>query len=50
MKIRFIMGRVDHPQTNGKLEKFHDIFEKKAKYFGSIDEFTWYNWEFLKIN
>ena len=31
-------------ETNGKLEKFHDIFEKKVKYFGSIDEFfTWYN-------
>ncbi|MDG7044692.1 MAG: transposase [Nitrososphaerota archaeon] len=44
MKIRFILGRVDHPQTNGKLEKFHDIFEKKVKYFGSIDGFfIWYN-------
>ncbi|MEM4089834.1 MAG: hypothetical protein QXQ46_03650 [Thermoplasmatales archaeon] len=44
MKIRFILGRVDHPQANGKLEKFHDIFEKKVKYFWSIDEFfTWYN-------
>jgi putative transposase len=43
-KIRFIMGRVDHPQTNGKIEKFFDIFEKKVKFFSSIDEFfTWYN-------
>jgi putative transposase len=43
-KIRFITGRVDHPQTNGKIEKFFDIFEKKVKFFPSIDEFmTWYN-------
>jgi putative transposase len=43
-KIRFIMGRVDHPQTNGKIEKFFDIFEEKVKFFPSIDEFfEWYN-------
>jgi len=43
-KIRFITGRVDHPQTNGKIEKFFDIFEKKVKFFPSIEEFmTWYN-------
>ena len=43
-KIRFIMGRVDHPQTNGKIEKFFDIFEKKVRFFNSIDEFmSWYN-------
>jgi putative transposase len=43
-KIMFITGRVDHPQTNGKIEKFFDIFEKKVKFFPSIDEFTsWYN-------
>jgi len=32
-KIRFITGRVDHPQTNGKIEKFFDIFDKKVKFF-----------------
>jgi putative transposase len=43
-KIRFITGRVDHPQTNGKIEKLFDIFEKKVKFFPSIDEFmSWYN-------
>lgn len=43
-KIRFITGRVDHPQTNGKIEKFFDIFEKKIRFFPSIDEFIqWYN-------
>ncbi len=43
-KIRFITGRVDHPQTNGKIEKFFDIFEKKVRFFPSIDGFMkWYN-------
>jgi putative transposase len=43
-KIKFITGRVDHPQTNGKIEKFFDIFEKKVKFFSSIEEFmSWYN-------
>jgi putative transposase len=45
-KITFVMGRVDHPQTNGKLEKFFDIFEKKVKFFSSIDEFfEWHDCE-----
>ncbi|MDG6927819.1 MAG: transposase [Nitrososphaerota archaeon] len=43
-KIAFIVGRVDHPQTNGKVEKFFDIFEKKVKFFNSIDKYmNWYN-------
>ena len=43
-KIRFITGRVDHPQTNGKIEKFFDIFEKKIRFFSTIDGFMqWYN-------
>ena len=43
-KVRFITGRVDHPQSNGKIEKFFDIFEKKVKFFQPIDEFmNWYN-------
>jgi len=43
-KITLIVGRVDHPQTNGKVEKFFDIFEKKVKFFDSVDEFmNWYN-------
>lgn len=43
-KITFIVGRVDHPQTNGKVEKFFDIFEKKVKFFNTVDEFmNWYN-------
>ena len=43
-KITLIVDRVDHPQTNGKVEKFFDIFEKKVKFFDSVDEFmNWYN-------
>jgi putative transposase len=43
-KVRFIMGRAYHPETNGKVEKFFDIFEKKVKFFSSIDEFMdWYD-------
>ena len=43
-KIKFIVGRVNHPQTNGKIEKFFDIFEKKVKFFSSIDDLMeWYN-------
>jgi len=29
-KISLIVGRVDHPQTNGKVEKLFDTFEKKV--------------------
>ena len=43
-KIKFITGRVDHPQTNGKVEKLFDIFEKKVRFFPSVDGFVeWYN-------
>ncbi|MGI0063104.1 MAG: DDE-type integrase/transposase/recombinase [Nitrosopumilaceae archaeon] len=42
--IKHRRSRVHHPQTNGKLEKFFDIFERKVIYFKSIPEFMeWYN-------
>jgi len=43
--VIFIPSRARHPQTNGKLEKFHDILEKEFDdRFETIDEFiTWYN-------
>ncbi|MFP3131545.1 MAG: hypothetical protein RXR51_08235 [Nitrososphaeria archaeon] len=42
--INKIVGKVDHPQTNGKVEKFFNIFEKKVKFFNTVDEFmNWYN-------
>ena len=43
-KIRHMLSKVHHPQTNGKIAKFFDIFERKVKFFSSIDEFMeWYN-------
>jgi len=42
--IKQILGRVNHPQTNGKIEKWFDVLEKKLKFFSSIDDcITWYN-------
>ena len=42
--IRQILGRVNHPQTNGKIEKWFDVLEKKLKFFSSIDACVeWYN-------
>jgi len=36
--------RIRHPQTNGKLEKFWDIFENKIIHFKSVEQFMhWYN-------
>jgi putative transposase len=40
--IRQILGRTSHPQTNGKVEKLFDEFEKKVKFFNSVEE--WVNW------
>lgn len=42
--IKHIVGRVNHPQTNGKVEKLFDEIGKKIKFFTSIDECVeWYN-------
>jgi len=42
--IRHILGRVSHPQTNGKVEKLFDEIGKKVRFFSSIDECVyWYN-------
>ena len=43
--VLFIPSRGRHPQTNGKLEKFHDILDKEFDdRFETIDEFIeWYN-------
>ncbi|MDG6928570.1 MAG: transposase [Nitrososphaerota archaeon] len=42
--VRQILARVSHPQTNGKVEKLFDEFEKKVKFFSSVEEWVrWYN-------
>ena len=42
--IRHIMARVKHPQTNGKVEKWYDLYEKQRNKFESFDIFVnWYN-------
>ena len=45
--IIFVPSRARHPQTNGKIEKFHDILEKEFDdRFKTIDDFIkWYNRE-----
>lgn len=43
-KINHILGRVHHPQTNGKIERFYETFQSKISYFESIEQFImWYN-------
>lgn len=45
LEIKHIMARVNHPQTNGKLERFHGEIQRKQKWFGTIDELVeWYNY------
>ncbi len=42
--IKHIMARVNHPQTNGKLQRFHGEIQRKQKWFDTIDESVhWYN-------
>jgi putative transposase len=42
--IRHILSRVNHPQTNGKVERFFGTVKAKMKWFSSVDELMeWYN-------
>jgi len=42
--IKHILCRVNHPQTNGKLERFYGVYEQKRHQFKSIDEYVrWHN-------
>jgi len=43
-KIKQILCRIKHPQSNGKIEKWFGIYDKHRHAFNSIKEFlTWYN-------
>jgi len=42
--VKHIVARTNHPQTNGKIERFYGLMEQKISLFGSVDEFVyWYN-------
>jgi len=42
--IKHILARVNHPQTNGKLERFYGVYEQKQHQFKSIGEYVqWHN-------
>jgi len=42
--IKHILSRVNHPQTNGKLERFYGVYEQKRHQFKSMDEYVhWHN-------
>ena len=42
--IKQIFGRVNHPQTNGKIERWFGLYRQKRHMFSSLNEFVyWYN-------
>ena len=42
--IRHLLSRDNHPQTNGKLERFYGVYEQKRHQFKSTDECVhWHN-------
>ncbi len=44
-EVRHILARINHPQTNGKIERFFGLMEQKVHLFDSVDEFVyWYNY------
>jgi len=44
--IRHIYGRIKHPQTQGKMERFHQTYNQKRNRFKTLEKFkNWYNEE-----
>lgn len=42
--IHQIFGRINHPQTNGKIERWFGLYRQKRHMFDSLKEFVyWYN-------
>ena len=42
--IKQILCRIKHPQSNGKVEKFFDLYQNKRILFKTKEEFViWYN-------
>jgi len=43
-KIKQILCRIKHPQSNGKVEKFFDCYDRNRNAFKTLEEFVyWYN-------
>ena len=43
-EIKHIKAGIKHPQTNGKVEKWYDLYEKQRNRFDSFNNFViWYN-------
>ncbi len=44
LEINQTLSGIGHPQTNGKLERFHGEIQRKLRLFRNIDDFyDWYN-------
>lgn len=42
--MKHIVGRVHHPQTNGKVERLYRTLREKARFFSSMEDCVrWYN-------
>ena len=49
--IEHVVGRVKHPQTNGKIERWFQTYGNKRFKFNSLQEFlTWYNTDRLHMS
>ena len=43
-KIKHILCRIKHPQSNGKIERWFGLYKQKGKFFFTLKEFVyWYN-------